>query len=109
MKSYRKELWFQVPSRRAFINITPEVNECLRESKIREGLILVMPNKITLDAIICKELNDLIQYSPDFKLPRSFWVARLFDINPQPVPFPVLSGERLLNNCPLSARFFWRD
>ena len=40
MKSYRKELWFNVPTRRAFINITPQVNECLRESGIREGLLL---------------------------------------------------------------------
>jgi len=41
MKSYRKELWFEVSTRRAFINITPQVNECLRESGIREGLVLV--------------------------------------------------------------------
>jgi len=41
MKSYRKELWFEVPTRRAFINITPQVNECLRESGIKEGLVLV--------------------------------------------------------------------
>jgi hypothetical protein len=34
MKSYRKELWFEVPTRRAFINITPEVERCLRESGI---------------------------------------------------------------------------
>ena len=38
MKTYRKELWFNVPTRRAFINITPQVDECLRESKIKEGL-----------------------------------------------------------------------
>ncbi|MFN3534568.1 MAG: YjbQ family protein, partial [Desulfatiglandales bacterium] len=38
MKSYRKELYFHVPRRRAFINITPQVEECLRESGIREGL-----------------------------------------------------------------------
>ena len=37
MKSYRKELWFEVPTRRAFINITPQVNECLRESGITNG------------------------------------------------------------------------
>lgn len=43
MKSYRKELWFNIPARRAFINITPQVNECLRESEIREGLLLCMP------------------------------------------------------------------
>jgi thiamine phosphate synthase YjbQ (UPF0047 family) len=41
MKSYRKELWFNVPGRRAFINITPQVEECLRESGIQEGLCLV--------------------------------------------------------------------
>ena len=41
MKSYRKELWFEVPTRRAFINITPKVEECLKESGIEEGLVLV--------------------------------------------------------------------
>jgi thiamine phosphate synthase YjbQ (UPF0047 family) len=41
MKSYRKELWFEVPTRRAFINITPQVEQCLKESGIREGLVLV--------------------------------------------------------------------
>ena len=46
MKSYRKELWFEVPSRRAFINITPQVTECLKESGITEGLILVKTKHI---------------------------------------------------------------
>ena len=41
MKSHRKELWFNVPTRRAFINITPQVVDVLRESGIREGLCLV--------------------------------------------------------------------
>lgn len=41
MRSYRKELWFDVPTRRAFINITPEVEQCLRESGVKEGLVLV--------------------------------------------------------------------
>jgi thiamine phosphate synthase YjbQ (UPF0047 family) len=41
MKSFRKELWFDVPTRRAFINITPQVDECLQESGVREGLVLV--------------------------------------------------------------------
>jgi thiamine phosphate synthase YjbQ (UPF0047 family) len=41
MNSYRKELWFNVPGRRAFINITPQVKRCLAESRIREGLCLV--------------------------------------------------------------------
>jgi hypothetical protein len=41
MKSFRKELWFEIPTRRAFINITPQVEDCLRESGVREGLVLV--------------------------------------------------------------------
>ncbi|HNY66891.1 MAG TPA: YjbQ family protein, partial [Deltaproteobacteria bacterium] len=41
MKSYRKELWFNTSKRMEFINITPQVEECLRESGIQEGLVLV--------------------------------------------------------------------
>ncbi len=41
MKSYRKELWFNIPARRGFINITSQVEEALRESEIKEGLCLV--------------------------------------------------------------------
>jgi len=40
-KSHRKELWFNIPARRAFINLTAQVQECLKGSEIREGLILV--------------------------------------------------------------------
>ena len=46
MKSYRKELWFNIPQRREFVNITPQVEECLEESKIREGLVLVNTKNI---------------------------------------------------------------
>ena len=52
MKSYRKELWFQVPGRRAFINITPDVQECLSESGIQEGLVLVNAMHITASVFI---------------------------------------------------------
>ena len=52
MKSFRKELWFNVPSRRAFINITREVQDCLRESAIQEGLILVNAMHITASVFI---------------------------------------------------------
>jgi secondary thiamine-phosphate synthase enzyme len=52
MKSYRKELWFNVKSRRAFINLTPDVNECLYESGIQEGLILVNAMHITASVFI---------------------------------------------------------
>jgi len=52
MKSYRKELWFETKTRRAFINITPQVEEALRESEIREGLCLVNPMHITASVYI---------------------------------------------------------
>jgi secondary thiamine-phosphate synthase enzyme len=52
MKSYRKELWFEVPSRRAFINITDQVRQALAESGIREGLALVNAMHITASVFI---------------------------------------------------------
>ena len=52
MKSYRKELWFNVPTRRAFINITSEVQNCLHESGITEGLALVNAMHITASVFI---------------------------------------------------------
>ncbi|MRR16367.1 MAG: YjbQ family protein [Deltaproteobacteria bacterium] len=52
MKSYRKELWFDIPKRRAFINITPQVEACLKESAIREGLLLVNAMHITASVFI---------------------------------------------------------
>jgi len=52
VKSYRQELWFNVPTRRAFINITPQVEACLRESGIQEGLCLVNAMHITSSIFI---------------------------------------------------------
>jgi len=52
MKSYRKELWFEVATRRAFINITRNVEECLRESAIKDGLALVNAMHITASVFI---------------------------------------------------------
>jgi secondary thiamine-phosphate synthase enzyme len=52
MKHYRKELWFHVPARRGFFNITGQVEECLRESRIRNGLALVNAMHITASVFI---------------------------------------------------------
>ena len=52
MKSYREELWFQVPARRGFLNITPQIDECLARSGIREGLCLVNAMHITASVFI---------------------------------------------------------
>ena len=52
MKSYRKELWFNVPTRMAFINITRQVEQCVSESGVREGLVLVNAMHITASVFI---------------------------------------------------------
>ena len=52
MKSYRKELWFNTNHRRELINITPNVNDCLLESGIKEGLCLVNAMHITASVFI---------------------------------------------------------
>ena len=52
MKSYRKELFFNLPARRMIVNITPQVEETLRESGIQEGLILVNAMNITASVFI---------------------------------------------------------
>jgi secondary thiamine-phosphate synthase enzyme len=52
VKSYRKELWFQAPTRRAFINITKDVVSCLRESAVSEGIVLVNAMHITASVFI---------------------------------------------------------
>jgi secondary thiamine-phosphate synthase enzyme len=52
MKTHREELWFEVPRRRAFLNITPQVAQCLRASGIREGLCLVNAMHISASVFV---------------------------------------------------------
>jgi secondary thiamine-phosphate synthase enzyme len=52
MKSFRKELWFEVSRRRALLNITPQIKQILAESGIREGLCLVNAMHITASVFI---------------------------------------------------------
>jgi secondary thiamine-phosphate synthase enzyme len=61
MKSYRKELWFEVPTRRAFVNITRQVETCLRESGVQEGLVLVNAMHITASVFINDDESGLHQ------------------------------------------------
>jgi secondary thiamine-phosphate synthase enzyme len=61
MKSYRKELSLNVPTRRAFINITPQVEQALQESGIREGLCLVNPMHISASVFINDDEHGLHQ------------------------------------------------
>jgi secondary thiamine-phosphate synthase enzyme len=52
VRSYRKELWFNVPQRMGFVNITGDVEECLKESGVREGLCLVNAMHITASVFV---------------------------------------------------------
>jgi secondary thiamine-phosphate synthase enzyme len=61
MKSYRKELWFEIPSRRGFVNITPEVRTCLAESGVQEGFVLVNAMHITASVFINDDESGLHQ------------------------------------------------
>jgi len=64
LKSFRKELWFQVPTRRAFINITSQVEDFLRESGVREGLVLVNAMHITASVYINDDERGLLSDYP---------------------------------------------
>jgi secondary thiamine-phosphate synthase enzyme len=70
MKSYRKELWFQIPSRRGFVNITPQVEQALQESGIREGMALVNAMHITASVFINDDESGLHE---DYEV----WLERL--------------------------------
>lgn len=70
MKSYRKELWFQTKTRRAFINITPDVQQCVEESGVKEGLCLVNAMHITASVFINDDESGLHH---DFEV----WLERL--------------------------------
>lgn len=70
MKSFRKELWFNVPSRRGFVNITPQVEDCLQKSGITEGLILVNAMHITASVFINDNERGLFH---DFEI----WLEKL--------------------------------
>ena len=52
MKSYRQELWFEIPSRRGFVNITQHVQKCIEESSVTEGLALINAMHITASVFI---------------------------------------------------------
>ena len=61
MKSYRKELFFNIPKRRGLVNITPQVEQALRDSGIKEGLVLVNAMNITASVFINDDESGLHQ------------------------------------------------
>ncbi|PLY06034.1 MAG: secondary thiamine-phosphate synthase enzyme [Desulfuromonas sp.] len=61
MKSYRKELYFEIPTRRGFVNITGDIDRCLADSGIREGLLLCNAMHITASVFINDDERGLHQ------------------------------------------------
>ncbi|MFN8602791.1 MAG: secondary thiamine-phosphate synthase enzyme YjbQ [Candidatus Binatia bacterium] len=61
MKSFRKELWFEVPARRGFVNVTRQIEACVRESGVREGLVLVNAMHITASVFVNDDESGLHQ------------------------------------------------
>jgi secondary thiamine-phosphate synthase enzyme len=61
MKSFREELWFNTHSRRDYINITPQVEDCIRRSEIKEGICLVNAMHITASVYINDAESGLLQ------------------------------------------------
>lgn len=70
MKSWRKELYFNIPKRMAFVNITEDVEDCVRESCVREGIVLVNSMHITASVFINDDERGLLE---DFEK----WLERL--------------------------------
>ncbi len=70
MKSYKKELWFNLDARRSFLNITSVVEDCLRESAIKEGLLLCNAMHITSSVFINDDESGL---HSDFEV----WLEKL--------------------------------
>src|SRR5438094_9524539 len=80
MKTYRKELWFNLSTRRGFVNITPEIKTCLAESGIREGLCLVNAMHITASVFINDDEAGLHE---DYKR----WLEQLAPYDPSPARY----------------------
>jgi secondary thiamine-phosphate synthase enzyme len=70
VKSYRRELWFEVKGRRSFINITPQVQDAIKESGVKEGMVLVNSMHITSSVFINDDERGLHQ---DFEV----WLEKL--------------------------------
>ena len=86
MKSFRKELWFNIDGRRGFINITPDVESCLEQSSVREGLCLVNAMHITASVFINDDERGL---HGDFDR----WLERLAPHEPLSAYDHNLTGE----------------
>ena len=86
MKCYRKELWFNIPTRRAFVNVTSQVEQCLKDSGITEGLALINAMHITSSVFINDDESGLHQDYDE-------WLERLAPHEPVSQYRHNLTGE----------------
>jgi len=86
MKSHRRELWFEIPQRRGFVNITPQVEAEVRASGVREGLCLVNAMHITASVYVNDDEGGLLQ---DYEA----WLEKLAPHEPTSRYRHNLSGE----------------
>ncbi len=77
MKSYRQELWFNLPARMEFVNITPQVEKCVTDSGVHDGLCLVNAMHITASVFINDDERGLLH---DYKK----WLEELAPFDPSP-------------------------
>jgi secondary thiamine-phosphate synthase enzyme len=66
MKSYREELWFETKTRRAYVNITPQIEAVVQKSGVREGLVLVNAMHITASVYINDDEPGLLKDYDEF-------------------------------------------
>ncbi|TWT47563.1 secondary thiamine-phosphate synthase enzyme YjbQ [Botrimarina hoheduenensis] len=87
MKSFRKEIWFELPERMEFVNITPEVEVCVAASGVKEGLCLVNAMHITASVFINDDEPGLHR---DYKK----WLEEIAPFDPSPQRYHHnLTGE----------------
>ena len=63
MKHFRKELWFDISQRRQLLNITPQIDACVKESQIQEGMVLVNSMHISSSVFINDDESDVSDLS----------------------------------------------
>ena len=84
MKSYREEIWLDLPTRRAFVNITPQVEECLRRSGVTEGVALVNSMHVTAAVFVDDSEEGLYRHY-------EAWLEKLAPV----VPADQLHGDAI--------------
>lgn len=86
MKHFREEIWFNIPTRRAFVNITDQIARCVTESKVTQGLVLVNAMHITASVFINDDESGLHQ---DYEK----WLEKLAPHEPVSAYRHNLTGE----------------